>query len=226
MKLHKLKHCCFLLETKEVKLLIDPALSFFDANENYKNYDFDAILVSHAHFDHFEDVVSLAKSRNVEVYCVMSLKNHINKNFSEVVVNGFQPGGTLQIKDLKVKVFQAQHENFLRDFTPVGPACFFAFDDGVNTLAYLADSAFNPNYYHVEKLMSKTMDYIIINVGTVSTLNCDDAFIVSNEIFKNAITIPAHYEMWSEQINIFDMKEKYQKNNLKIILANEFSQIF
>lgn len=226
MKLYKLKHCCFILQTNDCKILIDPALSFFNDEHKYQNYHFDKILVSHAHFDHFEDVVKLAIERDVEIFCVMSLKNYINTNFPQVKVSGFQPGGTLQFKNLKIKVFQSQHENFLKDFNQVGPACFFAFDDGITTLAYLADSAFNPNYYHVEKLMAKPMDYIIINVGTVSTLSPSDAFIISNEIFTKAITIPAHYEMWNKQINIEDMKDNYLNNDLKIIIADEYSQVF
>lgn len=226
MKVTKLFHCCFLIETKNTKVLIDPALSFFGEEEKYKDYNFDYILVSHAHFDHFDDAISLSEKTGAELVSVMSIKNYVNKNFPQVKTSGFQPGGTLMLGDLKVKVFQAMHESFLRDGQPLGLACYFAFDDGENTLAYLADSAFNPTYYDVELLMGKPMDNIIVNVGTVSTLNCDDAFIISKNIFKNATTIPAHYELWKDDINILDMKKRYEENNLNIKIVDNYSQVF
>lgn len=226
MKLTKLFHCCFLLETGKTKVLIDPALSVFGEEANYDNYDFDHIIVSHAHFDHFEDAVELARQRNVKLTTVMSLKNYINETFSDVNTGGFQPGGTFMLGDIKVKVFLAMHESFLRNGQQMGLACYFAFDDGETTIAYLADSAFNPTYYHVEKLMGKEIDYVIVNIGTISSLNEEDAFIISNEIFKSATTIPAHYEMWKDDINIEKMKELYDNNDLKIIVANNYSKIF
>lgn len=227
MNLYKLAHCCFLLKTNKVKVLIDPAISSVDEDVNkYDNYDFDYILVSHAHNDHFADVLNLAQKRNVCVICVMSLKNYINKNYPNIKTQGFQPGGTLNLEDLKIKVFESAHENFLTDFTSVGPACYFAFQTKDKNLAYLADSAFNPSYYYVEKLMNKKMDYIIINVGTISTQSPEDALIVSNEIFNSAITIPAHYEMWNKEIDIKKMQKSYIENNLNIILAEKFTKIF
>lgn len=226
MQVTKLAHCCFLIQTKEISVLVDPALSLFALEDYYQKYQFDKILISHAHHDHYADALNLARERNIEVCCVMSLSKYINQNDPQIKTSGFQPGGTLQWKDLKIKVFNSIHESFLPDNTQIGMACYFAFDDNNTAFAYLSDSAFNPSYYYVEKLMHKPMDYILINVGTVSTLNCADAQIVSQEIFKNAQTIPLHYEMWKDDFDINDMVKNYQKANLNIKIVANFSPIF
>ena len=50
MKIHKIGHCCLVIEDKGVRLLTDPGM-FTTAHNNLTGLD--AVLVTHEHFDHF-----------------------------------------------------------------------------------------------------------------------------------------------------------------------------
>jgi L-ascorbate metabolism protein UlaG (beta-lactamase superfamily) len=74
----------------------------------------DTILVTHAHGDHFADVVPLAKKFEPHVVCIVETGDWLqSKGIKNVIA--MNKGGTTQVGDIKVTMTHAVHSNGLRD---------------------------------------------------------------------------------------------------------------
>ena len=73
-------HATWLIETEQNRLLLDP---FFDENPacpvKADTMEVDTILVSHGHFDHIADVVSIASRNNAKVIANYEIAEWLNR---------------------------------------------------------------------------------------------------------------------------------------------------
>jgi L-ascorbate metabolism protein UlaG (beta-lactamase superfamily) len=131
-------HAAFSIKTPGGKhLLIDP---FLEANpacpEGLKHPSkVDAMLVTHAHGDHFADVVPLAKKFEPSVVCIIETADWLTAKGVKNTI-GMNKGGTTQVGDVKVTMTNAVHSNSIHDGDRLvyagDPAGFVIhFDNGV-----------------------------------------------------------------------------------------------
>ena len=105
-------HGSFRIEIGEKVLLIDPWLSnnpMLEENRHDEAIEGAThILLTHAHFDHSVDVVSLAKKLSVPVVGQYDLMCHWEEK-EGIQVIGFNKGGTVDLDGVKVTMVHAVH---------------------------------------------------------------------------------------------------------------------
>lgn len=112
-----LGHATVLVETaRGANLLIDP---FIGHNPAYpKGFELpariDAILLTHAHFDHMADALPVAKRHGAKIIAVHELAGYLAaKGAAETV--GMNLGGTVQVADVAVTLVDAKHSSSIQD---------------------------------------------------------------------------------------------------------------
>jgi L-ascorbate metabolism protein UlaG (beta-lactamase superfamily) len=107
MKIHKIGHCCLVIEDQGVKVLTDPG-NFSTGQDDVDGVD--AVLVTHEHADHFHiDSVKRILDRNPGAPVVTNAA--VAKLLSEAGVpyTLLEDGGTIRIGDLTIEAFETQH---------------------------------------------------------------------------------------------------------------------
>jgi L-ascorbate metabolism protein UlaG (beta-lactamase superfamily) len=74
----------------------------------------DAMLITHGHFDHIDDAVELAKSKNPTVACIAETAAWLGSKGVENVVD-FNKGGTVEIAGCQVHMTHAVHSCGITD---------------------------------------------------------------------------------------------------------------
>lgn len=114
-----LGHGTFVFKTPGGKiLLVDPWLSGNpscpDAEKNLESLD--TLLITHGHFDHLQDAVSLAKKHRPKIGCIFEvglwLESHGVEN-----VSSMNKGGTQELNGLRVTMTDARHSSSIQDET-------------------------------------------------------------------------------------------------------------
>src|SRR3989339_634319 len=109
MKIRWLGHSAFLLHGKD-RILIDPFLTGNPkAAVKPEEVDCDIICVTHGHFDHLGDAVSIARRTGAEVACIVEMSLYLEK--CEVKATGFNLGGTIKLRDTKISMVPAFHSS-------------------------------------------------------------------------------------------------------------------
>ena len=123
--------------------LIDPWVEGNPAcPEGHKSFDrVDAILVTHGHFDHFADVLPLARQHGPEIVVgTWEICGWLTKKGVENA-SGMNPGGTQQVLGLEVTQVQAVHSSSIDD----GERMIYG---GVATGYVIRDPASGFVFYH------------------------------------------------------------------------------
>jgi len=111
-----LGHAAFELRfpTGEV-LLMDPWLEGNPAYpKGYKLERVDAISLSHAHFDHANDVLPLAKKFNPKIVAIFETASYFEKKGAKNTV-AMNKGGTVDLGFVKLTMMHALHSNAIKD---------------------------------------------------------------------------------------------------------------
>ncbi|MDE2926472.1 MAG: metal-dependent hydrolase [Acidobacteriota bacterium] len=94
------------------KVLIDPWTENNPAcpKEAAQIDSLDVILVTHGHFDHIQDAVSLATRLEPQVVCIFEIANWLeSKGVSNIVA--MNKGGTVTVEGLRVTMVDARHSS-------------------------------------------------------------------------------------------------------------------
>ncbi|SLN28158.1 metal-dependent hydrolase [Roseivivax jejudonensis] len=122
MKIIWLGHSSFRLEIGDAVILLDPWLdgnpSFPEDRKDEATKGATHILLTHGHFDHASEVVSLAKELSVPVIGMFDLMQHWEQNEGLETV-GFNKGGTVEVGPAKVTMVHATHSSTMPG--PHGP---------------------------------------------------------------------------------------------------------
>lgn len=185
-------HACFSLQAGGVALLFDPFLTDNPAAQvKADDLAADYILLSHGHFDHLPDAVSIAKRAGATVIGTFEVASWIGGQGVEAV-HGMQPGGAFRFPFGRVKQTIAHHGSMLPDGSYGGVATGFIVDIGGKRVYYTGDTAL---FLDMQLYGEEGIDVLILPIGDNYTMGPEDALRCVKFVKPKAV-IPLHYDTW------------------------------
>jgi L-ascorbate metabolism protein UlaG (beta-lactamase superfamily) len=168
-----LGHSTFLLQTGGARILIEPwTFNNPACPDTLKDPGpLDAILVSHAHFDHIGDAIELGRSTGAEIVSIVEISRWLSskglKNLTEL-----NKGGSVEVAGCRVHMTHAVHSCGITDGDQIlygGEAAGFVIElpDGFN-LYHAGDTAVFGDMALIRKLLAP--DWALLPVGDHYTM--------------------------------------------------------
>jgi L-ascorbate metabolism protein UlaG (beta-lactamase superfamily) len=185
-------HATYLLEIAGKQIVIDP---FFTSNPSTEvaanSVAPDYILVSHGHFDHVEDLVSLAKRTGAQVVSNFEIVNWIQGQGVENTHPQHLGGGfNHDFGHLKLTI--AHHGSGLPDGSYGGnPAGLLITSEG-KKLYFACDTAL---FQDMQLYGEEGIDLFVVPIGDNFTMGPDDA-LRAVKFVKPRLAMPCHYNTW------------------------------
>ncbi|WP_282119053.1 metal-dependent hydrolase [Ruegeria atlantica] len=193
-----LGHGSFRIETGGQVLLVDPWLTGNPVLSEEQHDDAlngaTHILLTHTHFDHVADVVSLAKHLNIPVVGQYDLMGYWNESEGLETI-GYNKGGTVNLNGVKVSMVPASHSST------------FSTPDGLRTggseVGFMIASEGHMLYVSGDTDIMADMDWMgdyykpdigILSAGGHFTMDMKGAAYASKRYFNFKTVIPCHYK--------------------------------
>ena len=162
---------------------------------------YDALLVTHPHYDHFADVLPLLKDdpalKVVTQFDIGEWLKH--QGIKEEQIIGMNTGGTLTFKDVRITMVPAVHTSSITEGGkqvalgfPIGYVLRFA--DGF-TLYNTGDTAVTMEMKIVHDLYKP--DLVILPIGDFYTMGAEQAAYALH-LLKPKLAIGGHWHTWGE----------------------------
>ena len=214
-----LGHATFELqfETGEV-LILDP---WIEGNPAYpKGYEIkkvDAIALSHAHSDHANDVIPLAKKFSPKVVGIFETTSFLEKKGVKNAI-GMNKGGTVDLGFVKLTMTHALHSNSIKDgdqslYGGDAAGYVLTFKDG-RTAYFAGDTALFGDMALIADLYKPELAFLPI--GDHFTMGPHEA-AHSARLLKAKTVIPMHYGTFPALIGTPEqLSEKVSKDGVKV----------
>ncbi len=198
MKIIWLGHSGFRIEIEDQVLLIDPWLtnnpSFPDAKRGPAIQGTTAILMTHGHSDHVEDIPAIASETSAPVAGVYELAEWMEKSHGLNGI-GFGKGGTVQFGDVSVTLVNATHSSSLinneqRQY--IGTEAGFMISGESKTIYVSGDTDVMADMEIFNDLHSP--DIGLLSCGGYFTMDMRRAAYAANKYFNFKTVIPCHYK--------------------------------
>lgn len=185
-------HGTFAFRTGEADILIDP---FFTDNPlatvSADDVAADIIVVSHGHFDHVADVVSIAQRTGATVISNFEIVTWLQK---QGVENGhpMNTGGQAKFDWGSIKLTLAFHSSSLPDGTYAGCPCGVLLRTADATIYHACDTAL---FGDMQLIGDEGVDLAILPIGDTFTMGPDDA-LKAVKLIRPRLVVPDHYDTW------------------------------
>ncbi len=199
-------HACFLVDTGEAKLLIDPFLTGNpQASVKAEEVEADFILISHGHGDHLGDAVEIAKRTGATTISNYEIQTWLA---SQGVQNAhpLHIGGGFNFPWGRVKLTIAHHGSALPDGSYGGNPCGFLLYIQDKKIYHACDTGL---FYDMKLIGEEGIDLAILPIGDNFTMGPDDA-LRAVKLIEPQKVVPIHYntfdvinqdpEAWAERV--------------------------
>lgn len=187
-----LGHATWLVATPAGRLIVDP---FLDENPSASmraaDVECDAILLTHGHFDHVADCVSIAKRTKAPVIANFEITQWLGKHG----VSHCQPmnhGGRVKVPGGTAKMELAFHSSTLPDGSSGGNPGSFLLDLGGARIFIAGDTAL---FSDMERIGRAGLAAAILPIGDVFTMGPEDA-VEAVRLLRPKVALPSHYNTW------------------------------
>lgn len=212
-------HACFVLQGSK-KIIIDPFLvSDIKAPQAYEDQDYDLILVTHGHRDHFGDAVRISKNSGAPIITVVELANILAAKGLNAV--GFNIGGTYRSGEVRIKMTPALHSSSIRidgQALYAGPPVGFIIRMDGLCIYYPGDTAL---FYDMATVIAREkIDRAFLPIGDYFTMGMRDAVTAADWLGAKKV-IPMHYNTFPEitqNVNIFAQEIAEQTDSECIVM--------
>jgi L-ascorbate metabolism protein UlaG (beta-lactamase superfamily) len=212
-------HATWQIQAPPHWIIVDP---FFDENpvceKAAEKVECDYILLTHGHFDHVADAVSIAKRTGAEVLCNYEISNWLRKQ-GVASVMGMNLGGSFKTKFGSVKMTPALHSSMLPDGTDGGVAGGFVVESGNNRIYFAGDTAL---FSDMSLIARKPIDVAILPIGDLFTMGIEDS-IEAIKLLKPEYVLPSHYGTWppiQQDVKDWSNRVKAQTSAVPIVLKS------
>ncbi|MCH8839548.1 MAG: metal-dependent hydrolase [Planctomycetes bacterium] len=189
-----LGHATYSLEIGGSTVLVDPFLNDSPvAPVKADDVAADCILVTHGHFDHVSDVVSIAQRTGATVVANLEIVEWLKKQgVAEEKVVGMNLGGGVDLPFGHVKMTVAQHSSGLPDGTYGGSAAGFVLSLPKARIYFAGDTAL---MLDMKLIGMSGLDWAVLPIGDLFTMGPDDS-IEAIKLLNPRRVIPCHYNTW------------------------------
>lgn len=184
-----LSHSCFLFETENYTVIVDP---FISGNPTFpvghKDLKPDFIVLTHGHGDHLGDAIELSKKYDATIIAVNELANYVISKGAKA--HNMHIGGSFKFPFGKLKFTIAHHGSGTDDFKYLG--------EPAGVLLFINDKIFyhtgDTGIFYDMKLIGEMnkIDYVFLPIGDNYTMGIDDA-VKAVELINPDIAVPMHY---------------------------------
>ena len=198
MHLTWLGHSGFRLEIGGQVVLIDP---WFAGNPVFPQERKDeavegatAILLTHGHFDHAQDVIGLAKEAGLTVYGTFDLMNYWAQT-EGIETMGWNKGGTVKIGDVALTMVNDSHSSSLPGedtITYAGPEVGYMIRAEGRTIYLSGDTDIMADMAWMGELHAPEVG--ILCAGGHFTMDMERAAWAARKYFDFRTVIPCHYK--------------------------------
>ncbi len=190
MDIRFLGHACFELTEGDTRVLIDPFLSDNPkAAAQPDELDPTHLFLTHGHFDHWGDVVDIAKRTGAHCVAIKELADELGGEGIENVVDP-NLGGTVEFEGGWVRLVPAWHTSTTPGGTVNTPAGL-VINLGGKTVYHLGDTALFSDLQLVPR--RDEIDVALICIGGHYTMDRHDAATAA-ELVAAGTVIPCHYD--------------------------------
>ncbi|MGB6044094.1 MAG: metal-dependent hydrolase [Pirellulales bacterium] len=187
-----LGHGTWLIETGEHRILLDPFLDESPtAPIKADEVEADTILVSHGHFDHVADLVSVAKRTGATVVACFEICDWVGKQGVEKT-EPMNHGGGIDLPFGRVTLTVAHHSSVLPDGTYGGNPGGFKLNLADGVVYFACDTAL---FSDMQLIAAGGLDLAVVPIGDRFTMGPADA-VEAIKLLKPRLAAPAHYNTW------------------------------
>jgi len=188
-----LGHAALGLETGGFRLLIDPYLDENPAaSASPETLEADFILISHGHFDHVGDALTIAKRTGATLISNFEIANWYGKRGLEKTHAQHLGGGHMHPFGY-LKFTLALHGSGLPDGSDGGNPCGFLLTTNDGKKIYLAQDT---GLFGDMKLIGEEgLDLAVVPIGDNFTMGPDDA-LKAVKFLEPKVVIPIHFNTW------------------------------
>jgi L-ascorbate metabolism protein UlaG (beta-lactamase superfamily) len=192
MKITYYGHSCLLVEGNGKRVIIDPFLSGNpDSGIKPGEVQVDAVILTHAHDDHFGDSLDIAKNNQCPIIAVFELAMYCAQKGAEI--HPMNPGGQFSFDGFTVKMTPAFHSSSIREgdtYLYAGqPVGIILTMDG-KTLYHAGDTALFGDMKLIGDLHE--IDAAALPIGDNFTMGPKEAVVAAHWV-KAKNVIPIHY---------------------------------
>ncbi|WP_221090480.1 metal-dependent hydrolase [Deinococcus aquaedulcis] len=191
MKIRFLGHSAFLLETPEHRLLLDPFLSGNPqaslSVEEALALKPSAVLISHAHGDHWGDALAFAKG-GVPLIATAEIGGYAMKHGAANVV-AMNIGGTYRADWGSVYLTPAWHSSSFPDGTYGGMPTGLVIELGGRRVYFAGDTSL---FSDMRLIGDRELDAALLPIGDHFTMGPEEA-ARALELLRPRVAVPMHY---------------------------------
>lgn len=198
VKITWLGHATTRLDYDGKVIMVDPFLEQNPATpDEQKQVDrLDLMLITHGHFDHFADAVTIAKQTNADVICIFEIAQYLQSKGAQNVTD-MNKGGTVEWNGYQVTMTNAIHSSDIKDgdtMIPGGTAAGFVirFPNGF-TVYHAGDTDLFEGFRVIGRMYKP--DVALLPIGGHYVM---DPRLAAEAIRMLGVTavIPIHYGTW------------------------------
>ncbi len=216
MKITRFAQSCFLIETKEKRILVDPGSIQYE--ESYLDNEWsniDILLVTHKHGDHCNSsaISKIVENSKTKFYTTREVADA----YPELSPNLVMEGSFLNFVDIKIEVVKAVHGYIplLKGGKEIYENVGYIIDDGESRLYHPSDTICFENDYKCDVLLVP-----VVNHGLV--MSSWEAALFAKETGAKLV-IPIHYDNPVHPADFEKVKKdfEWQELNFKFLDIGE-----
>lgn len=216
MKITYFGHSAFGIQVNDIHIVIDPFITGNPkaASINVDQLKADFILLTHAHFDHVQDVEQIAKRTQATIISNHEIATHYEQLGYKS--HGMNHGGSWNFDFGRVKAVTATHSSSFADGSYGGNPLGFVIKTDKKTLYIAGDTGLNMDMKLIPMFFK--LDAALLPLGDNFTMDISEA-VVASEFIECDKIIGMHYDT-IEPVNIDhdEAKKAFKAKGKELIL--------